>query len=60
MALNNFRSHITEKDCLRRPKTVTFFLSCTLVYSRPMQVDTVPLTTLLIASLVLISISGQN
>ena len=60
MALNNFRGHITEKDCLRWPKTVTFFLSCALVYSRSMQVDTVPLTTLLIASLVLIAVSGQN
>ena len=32
-ALNNFRGHITAKKCLRRPKVVTFYLSCTLVYS---------------------------
>ena len=60
MALNNFRGHIIAKDCLGRPKIVTFFLSCTLVYSKPMHVDTVPLATLLIARLVLISVSGQN
>ena len=51
-ALNNFRGHITAKKCLRRPKVVTFFLSRTLVYSRPMQVGTVRLATILIASLV--------
>ena len=42
VALNNFRGHITAKDCLRRPKSMTFFLSFTLVYSRPMQVGTDP------------------
>ena len=58
-ALNNIRGHITAKKCLKRPKVVTFFLSRTLVYSRPMQVGTVPLATLLIASLVLISVLSQ-
>ena len=59
VALNNFRGHITAKKYLRRPKIATFFLSYTLVHSRPMQVGTVPLSTLLIASLVLISVLGK-
>ena len=59
MALNNFRGYITAKDSLRRPKIVTFFLSGTLAYSRPiMQVDTLAMQ--LIARLVLSSVSGQN
>ena len=53
------QSIIINQKCLRRPKVVTFYLSRTLVYSRPMQVGTVPLATLLIASLVLISVLGQ-
>ena len=44
-ALNNFRGYITAKKCLRRPKVVAFFLSCTLVCCRPMQDGAVPLAT---------------
>ena len=58
-ALNNFRGYITAKKCLIRPKVETVYLSRTLVYSRPMQVGTVPFATLLIGSLVLISVLGQ-